>query len=65
MELFIRLVFSMAWFVFSVWIVMLSLGAAHSYYEGIPALGYMATLWLTVAFSWLFSPSMLSLLTKD
>lgn len=59
MELFLLIVFRMAWFALTVWIVMLSLGAAHSYYEGIPALGFQATLWLTVAFTWLAAPLML------
>lgn len=65
MDALVVVVFRMVWFFFSIWIVMLSLGAAHSYYEGIPALGYQATLWISVAFSWLFSPILLALQSED
>lgn len=33
-------------------LVMLFLGAAHSHYAGIPALGYWATFWLLLAVRW-------------
>lgn len=65
MEAFVLFLARMAWFFFSVWILMLSLGAAHSYYEGVPALGYQATLWVSVAFTWLLSPTVFSLLLED
>lgn len=35
------------------WGFMLCMGAAHSYYEGIPALGYVASLWVVVAVLWI------------
>lgn len=46
MERVISTLFFFAITFLGVWIVMLFLGAAHSYDERIPAFGYIATCWL-------------------
>jgi len=38
-------------FVLQVWVAMLALGAAHSYDARVPAFGFMATMFLCMAFN--------------